>query len=103
MRGHERKETKKDEDGKTGGRGRRQRDRQRTSRETVEGARRRDGEDTAEREVRAKSPRQSREPGQPGLTKVNGVLRSVIMRSATARLTMKRLVAECIRWFLKMT
>lgn len=32
-----------------------------------------------------------------------GVLRSVIMMSATAKLTMKRLVAECIRWFLKMT
>lgn len=38
-----------------------------------------------------------------GLTKVKGVFRSVIIRSATARLTMKRLVAECMRWFLKMT
>lgn len=42
-------------------------------------------------------------PGGPFLTKVKGVLSNVIMMSATARLTMKRLVAECIRWFLKIT
>lgn len=41
--------------------------------------------------------------GAGSLTKVKGVLRSVMRMSATARLTMKRLVAECIRWFLKMT
>lgn len=47
--------------------------------------------------------RAERQPSPRGLTKVKGVLRSVIIMSATARLTMKRLVAECIRWFLKMT
>lgn len=45
--------------------------------------------------------REGGDPGRqspaPGLTKVKGVLRScVIMMSATAKLTMKRLVAECI-------
>lgn len=32
-----------------------------------------------------------------------GVLRRVIIRLAMAKLMMRRLVAECIRWFLKMT
>ena len=58
-----------------------------------------------QRERRENRPmrQEKRSPGGPILTKVNGVLSNVIMMSATARLTMKRLVAECMRWFLKMT
>lgn len=86
----------RDEDRKTGGRGREGgggKEGARERREIVAGGGVGSGTERGE-DPRARPA---------GLTKVKGVFRSVIIRSATARLTMKRLVAECIRWFLKMT